>query len=146
VPAARLAVERHRRETDLAIDWAEHVPPLPREDVDRIVALLRAEGLSTAVSSIHVHGWFGTHDKLTTAQRLFAEAFGIDLAAERGHYTYVGDAPNDAPMFAFFPYAVGVANLRRFMDRLPVAPAFITEGEAGTGFAELAALLLASRA
>lgn len=146
VPRARLAVDRYRRETDLAIDWAERIdPPLGREDVDRIVALLRNAGLSTAVSSIHVHGWYGTHDKLATSRALFATAFGIDLAAEREHYTYVGDAPNDAPMFAFFPYAVGVANVRRFLDRIDTPPAYITAGEAGEGFAELARRLIAAR-
>jgi HAD superfamily hydrolase (TIGR01484 family) len=146
VPGAAFPVERYRRETDLAIDWAERVAPLPREDVERIVAMLQAEGLSTAVSSIHVHGWYGAHDKLATSRRLFAAAFGVDLAAERDHYLYVGDAPNDAPMFGFFPHAVGVANLRRFLDRLPVPPAYITRGEAGEGFAELAGLLLEARA
>ena len=145
MPAAALAIDRYRRETDLAIDWAERVTPLPRADVDRIVAMLQDEGLSTAVSSIHVHGWYGEHDKLATTRRLFAAAFGVDLGAERAHYTYVGDAPNDAPMFAFFPHAVGVANLRRFLDRLPVAPAYITQKDAGEGFAELAELLLAAR-
>jgi len=145
VPGAALAIDRHRRETDVAIDWAENVAPLPRAEVDRIVAMLRAEGLSTAVSSIHIHGWYGEHDKLATTRRLFAAAFGVDLGAERAHYTYVGDAPNDAPMFAFFPYAVGVANLRRFIDQLSAAPAYITEREAGEGFAEFAELLLAAR-
>ena len=145
VPSASLAVDRHRRDTDLAIDWAERIGPLPRSDVDRIVAMLHAEGLSTAVSSIHIHGWYGTHDKLVTSRRLFEAAFGVDLGAERERYTYVGDAPNDAPMFAFFPHAVGVANLRRFMDRLPAAPAYITQKDAGEGFAELARLLLEAR-
>jgi len=145
VPGATIAVDRYRRETDIAIDWAEHVAPLPRAAVDRIVDMLRAEGLSTAVSSIHVHGWFGAHDKLATSRRLFEAAFGVDLSAERERYTYVGDAPNDAPMFAFFPHAVGVANLRRFLDRVPTPPAYITQKEAGEGFAELTALLLAAR-
>ena len=145
VPGAALAVDRFRRETDLALDWAERIGPLPRADVDRIVAMLEAEGLSTAVSSIHIHGWYGAHDKLATTRRLFAAAFGVDLGAERERYTYVGDAPNDAPMFAFFPHAVGVANLRRFLDRLPVAPAYITQQDAGAGFAELAEMLLAAR-
>jgi len=146
VPGAALAVDRYRRETDLAIDWAERIAPLPRDDVDRIVAMLRAEGLSTAVSSIHVHGWYGEHDKLATSRRLFAAAFGVDLGAERERYTYVGDAPNDAPMFAFFPHAVGVANLRRFLDRMPAAPAYITQADAGEGFAELARMLIDARA
>jgi hypothetical protein len=137
--------ERYRRETDLAIDWAERVTPLSRADVDRIVAMLQAEGLTTAVSSIHIHGWYGTHDKLATSRRLYEAAFGVDLGAERERYVYVGDAPNAAPMFAFFPHAVGVANLRRFLDRLPTPPAYITQGEAGEGFAELARMLLDAR-
>jgi hypothetical protein len=145
VPGAALAIDEHRRETDLAIDWSERVTPLTRADVDRIVAMLQAEGLSTAVSSIHIHGWYGEHDKLATTRRLFAGAFGVDLGAEREHYVYAGDAPNDAPMFAFFPHAVGVANLRRFLDQVPTPPAYITEGEAGEGFTELANLLLAAR-
>jgi HAD superfamily hydrolase (TIGR01484 family) len=145
VPRAALAVDRHRRETDVAIDWAERIAPLSRAEVDQLVAILRAEGLTTAVSSIHVHGWYGKHDKLATSERLFAAAFGVDLRAERDRYTYVGDAPNDAPMFAFFPHAVGVANVRRFLDRIDAPPAYITEGEAGAGFRELADLLLESR-
>jgi HAD superfamily hydrolase (TIGR01484 family) len=145
VPGAALAVDRYRRETDLAIDWAERIGPLPREDVDRIVQMLHEEGLSTAVSSIHIHGWYGEHDKLATSRRLFAAAFGVDLGAERERYTYVGDAPNDAPMFAFFPHAVGVANLRLFLDRVPTPPAYITEADAGEGFAELARLLIDAR-
>ncbi len=146
VPRAALAIDRHRRETDLSIDWAERIAPLSRDEVDRIVAMLRAEGLATAVSSIHVHGWYGTHDKLATSLRLFEAAFGVDLRAERGSYTYVGDAPNDAPMFAFFPHAVGVANIARFLDRIETPPAYITQGDAGEGFVELANLLLDAQA
>jgi HAD superfamily hydrolase (TIGR01484 family) len=146
VPGAALARDQGARETDIAIDWAEHVAALPADAVDRIVAMLRAEGLNTAVSSIHVHGWYGAHDKLATTRALLADVYGVDLATERESYIYVGDAPNDAPMFAFFPHAVGVANLRRFLSRLPVPPAYITAGEAGDGFAELVDFLLSSQA
>jgi HAD superfamily hydrolase (TIGR01484 family) len=145
VPAAALATDQPQRETDVAIDWAEHVRPLPSRDVDRIVAMLRAAGLNTAVSSIHVHGWFGAHDKLATTRALFEESYGIDLAAERERFVYVGDAPNDAPMFAFFPNAVGVANVRRFLARIATPPAYITTQEAGAGFVELVDALLEGR-
>jgi HAD superfamily hydrolase (TIGR01484 family) len=142
VPGAALAVDRFRRETDVAIDWAENVNPLPQTAVERIVAMLKAEGLSTAVSSIHVHGWYGKHDKLSATRALYQVRFGIDLAREREHYIYVGDAPNDAPMFAFFPNSVGVANIARFLDRIDTPPAYITQRLAGEGFAELVELLL----
>ena len=57
----------------------------------------------------------------------------------------IGDSVNDAGMFEFFPLAVGVANVREALDQLPKAPAYVTAGEGGTGFAELVGLLLAAR-
>jgi hydroxymethylpyrimidine pyrophosphatase-like HAD family hydrolase len=99
--------------------------------------------MSAKVSSIHVNGWFGAYDKLATTRTLFAEAFGIDLDAEERRFVFVGDSPNDAPMFAFFTNAVGVANVRELADRIPSLPAYVTRAEAGAGFAELADFLLA---
>src|SRR5690242_3147707 len=52
VPGAALASDQRYRETDLAIDYCEDVPPLARDAVDRIVALMRAEGMAVRVSSI----------------------------------------------------------------------------------------------
>jgi hydroxymethylpyrimidine pyrophosphatase-like HAD family hydrolase len=98
--------------------------------------------MTAKVSSIHVNGWFGAWDKLATTRRLFAEAFGVDLDAARAHYVFVGDSPNDAPMFAHFPNAVGVANVRAFADRIATLPAYVTRAESGTGFVELADFLL----
>jgi hypothetical protein len=143
VPGCALASDQLYREADLAIDFREDVAPLPRESVDRIVALMEAEGMTAKVSSIHVNGWFGAWDKLSMTRTLFAEAFGIDLDRERERFVFVGDSPNDAPMFAFFPHAVGVANVREFADRISALPAYVTEREAGAGFAELADFLLA---
>lgn len=145
VPGAALASDQSGRETDVAIDWAERVGPLARPDVERIVAMLVAEGLTTAVSSIHIHGWYGAHDKLVTTRALFSAVYGIDLGAERERFVYVGDAPNDAPMFAFFPNAVGVANLRRFLAQIATPPTYVTRHEAGAGFAELVDALLHGR-
>jgi len=143
VPGAALASDQHYRETDLAIDFCEDVPSLPRADVDRIVALMEAEGMTAKVSSIHVNGWFGSYDKLTMTRTLLAEVFAMDLNAERDRLVFVGDSPNDAPMFAFFPNAVGVANVRPFLDRIAIPPAYITQCCAGAGFVELADALLA---
>jgi hypothetical protein len=76
------------------------------------------------------------------ARILAREQFGFDLDARRAEFVFVGDSPNDAPMFEFFPHSVGVANVRRFADRLPVLPRYVTTREAGAGFAELAGFLL----
>jgi len=143
VPVAALATDQQYRETDLAIDFCEDVPALPRAAVDRIVALMEAEGMAAKVSSIHVNGWFGGYDKLAMTRTLMAEVFATDLDAERDCFVFVGDSPNDAPMFAFFPNAVGVANVRPFLDRIATPPAYITQRAAGAGFVELADALLA---
>ena len=145
VPGAALASDQHYRESDLAIDFCEDVPPLPRAEVDRIVAMMEAEGMTAKVSSIHVNGWFGRYDKLAMTRTLLAEAFAIDVDAERERFVFVGDSGNDAPMFAFFPNAVGVANVRAFLDRIATPPAYVTAAEAGAGFAELTDFLLSVR-
>ena len=142
VPGTALASDQPYREADIAIDFCEDVPPLPREAVDRIVAIMEAEGLTAKVSSIHVNGWIGRYDKLGMTRRFLSEVFRIDLDAERERFVFAGDSPNDAPMFAFFPHAVGVANVRAFLDRIATPPAWITRAEAGAGFVDLADFLL----
>jgi HAD superfamily hydrolase (TIGR01484 family) len=139
VPGAALASDQPYRETDLAIDYCEDVPPLPLATAERIAALMRESGLAAKVSSIHVNGWFGHYDKLAAARLLFAERFGQDLERVNREVVYAGDSPNDAPMFGFFDNSVGVANVRRFPG---LRPKYIASGEAGTGFAELAAHLV----
>ena len=49
---------------------------------------------------------------------------------------FVGDSPNDAPMFAFFPDSIGVANLPAIQERCETLPAWITGAERGAGFVE----------
>jgi HAD superfamily hydrolase (TIGR01484 family) len=63
VPGAAVAADQSYRETDLAIDYCEDVSPLGAEAVARIVAIFEAAGATAKVSSIHVNGWFGDHDK-----------------------------------------------------------------------------------
>ncbi len=145
VPGAAIAADQAYREADLAIDWREDVPPLPEEAVQRIVALFEAAGATAKVSSIHVNGWFGDYDKLGMSLRVLRERLGLDPDAAAALALFVGDSPNDAPMFGYFPNSVGVANVRDFEGRLAAAPAWVTEARGGAGFAELAARLLAVR-
>jgi HAD superfamily hydrolase (TIGR01484 family) len=142
VPGTGLASDQAYREADLAIDWCEDVPRLGDAAVDRIVAIMRAAGMTAKVSSIHVNGWFGEYDKLGMTRTLMQERFGVDLDARRADYVFVGDSPNDAPLFAYFPHSVGVANVRQFGARIETWPAYVTRAAAGAGFAELAARLL----
>ena len=145
VPGSAIASDQAYREADLAIDFREDVPPLPMEDVRRIVSLMEAHGLTAKASSIHVNGWFGGYDKLSTSRLMLQEEFGIDLADERHRFVFAGDSPNDQPMFAFFPNAVGVANVRAMEAFMTTMPAWITPSEGSLGFAELAEALVATR-
>jgi len=97
------------------------------------------------VSSIHVNGWFGGYDKLSTARLMTREEFAIDLDASRDQFVFVGDSPNDQPMFAYFPNAVGVANVREMGDLITDFPAWVTPSAGGAGFAEVADALLGAR-
>ncbi|TMG74020.1 MAG: HAD-IIB family hydrolase, partial [Betaproteobacteria bacterium] len=137
VPGCAIAADQPYRETDLAIDYCEDVPPLPLAVAERIADLMRAAGLQAKVSSIHVNGWFGDYDKLVMTRRLFADEFHIELERERSAVVYVGDSPNDAPMFDFFPCSVGVANVQRFAGVIATPPKYITRASAGAGFAEV---------
>jgi HAD superfamily hydrolase (TIGR01484 family) len=142
VPGARIAADQPYRVADLAIDFAEDTGPLPPAEIDRIVALMHAAGAMAKVSSIHVNGWFGDWDKLATTRRLFREIYGIDLDRQRDKLVFIGDSPNDEPMFAYFPLSIGVANISAYLKCLKSLPAYVTEAEAGDGFVEFAAMLL----
>jgi HAD superfamily hydrolase (TIGR01484 family) len=145
VPGCAIASDQFCRLYDLAIDFCEDVPPLPESAVQRIVALMEQAGMTAKVSSIHVNGWFGEYDKLSMAHLLMRERYGLELADERDRCVFVGDSPNDAPMFAYLPNAVGVANVKRFALPSGQSPAYVTPAEAGAGFAQLARLLIEAR-
>jgi HAD superfamily hydrolase (TIGR01484 family) len=145
VPQAALAADQAGRDCDLAIDFAEDVPPLDDADVRRIVAVFERHGAVAKVSSIHVNGWFGSYDKRSMCERLLVERFGTSREALGERAAFIGDSPNDAPMFGSFPCSVGVANLERFFDALDAYPRWMTRQIGGLGFREFADRLLAAR-
>jgi HAD superfamily hydrolase (TIGR01484 family) len=144
VEGATLARDSAGRVTDIAVDHAEFAQ-LASRDVERVVTLMREAGMHATVSSIHVNGWYGDHDKLFAARWMARRLFGRVLDAEPDRWVYVGDSTNDQQMFGFFPLSVGVANLRRFAADLHTWPAYLTDGERGTGFAEVARALIDAR-
>jgi HAD superfamily hydrolase (TIGR01484 family) len=145
VPGSGVATDQFSRWYDLAIDFCEDVAPLPASAVDRIVAIMQAEGMMAKVSSIHVNGWWGEWDKLRMARRMLAERHGVDWAQESERILFVGDSPNDAPMFGALPHSVGVANVADFLDRMEHPPIWVTRASSGAGFVEFAQHLLAMR-
>jgi len=141
VPAAALSQDWAGRETDIAIDHSEfsHLPPAL---IALAVAIMQSEGMTATVSSIHINGWYGAHNKLEGARWIVRELFDRDLEAELDRWAYVGDSTNDQLMFAHFPNSVGVANIRRFESELTDKPRYITQGLRGAGFAEVARAIL----
>ena len=144
VPGATLAQDSPGRETDIAIDHSEFTQ-LPPDAIARVVAILRSEGMTATVSSIHINGWYGAHNKWDGACWIVRELFQRDLAAEIRHWAYVGDSTNDQLMFQHFPNSVGVANIRRFEAELEHLPRYVTPGERGAGFAQTVRHLLNGR-
>src|SRR5690242_19055176 len=145
VPGCAIASDQPYSEADIAIDFREDVQELPREQVARIVEIMEDEGLTAKVSSIHVNGWFGGYEKLSTTRLMMSEDFGIDLEHDREAFVFAGDSPNDQPMFAYFPNAVGVANVLEMADLMSDFPKWITPSAGAAGFAELADALIPTR-
>ena len=111
-----------------------------------ILKALRSVGASATVNNLWILGWLGGYDKLTAARKVLFETYGLDIDRERDAVLYVGDSTNDAPMFGFFQHTVGVSTVVDYLDQIPIAPRFITQGPGGTGFVEVADILTASRA
>jgi HAD superfamily hydrolase (TIGR01484 family) len=144
-PEASWASDQPYREYDLAIDFCEDVPAWPRSRVDELVGLCQAEGAHAKVSSIHVNAWFGDYDKYSGFVHLLSRFPDAGLAP-LDSWLFIGDSPNDEPLFARFPVSVGVANLKAFSDRLQHPPAYLTQAESGAGFVEMADRVIEARA
>lgn len=146
-PHARWASDQAYREYDLAIDICEDVPAWPRAEVDELLGLCHGLGAHAKLSSIHVNAWFGQYDKRKGLEHWLKQgAPGLTgpVPALR-EWLFIGDSPNDEPMFERFEFSVGVANLGKYLDRLAHPPRWITTQESGAGFAEMVAKLIAVR-
>lgn len=143
-PHARFASDQAYRENDLAIDICEDVPTWPREQVDALLKLCHEEGAHAKLSSIHVNTWYGAFDKKSGFKACLGEA-GLGLPLELERWIYIGDSPNDEPMFSAFPLSVGVANLKQYLTRLKSPPTYLTNQESGAGFVEMAEKLIHAR-
>jgi HAD superfamily hydrolase (TIGR01484 family) len=144
VPGTVLSQDSPGRETDIAIDHSEFTH-LPAEKIARVVQLMQSAGMTATVSSIHINGWFGDHNKLEGARWLVQTLLKRRLDDEIDQWAYVGDSSNDQVMFQHFKNSVGVANIRRFEAELSHPPSFISPSERGAGFAEVARAILQAR-
>jgi HAD superfamily hydrolase (TIGR01484 family) len=144
VPGTLLARDSAGRETDMAIDHSEFTRLAP-EKIAQVVAIMQNEGMNATVSSIHINGWFGEHNKPVGARWAVRQLFDRELDAEMDDWVFVGDSTNDQLMFKAFPNSVGVANVRRFQAQLAHLPRYITDAERGAGFAEVARAVISAQ-
>ncbi|RMX06039.1 HAD family phosphatase [Corticibacter populi] len=145
VPEARLAADSAGRECDIAIDHSEF-HTLPTAAIEQVVAIMRAAGMHATVSSIHINGWYGEHDKWQGAHWILRTLRGQELDEQLAQWVYIGDSTNDERMFEHFIHSVGVANIARFAPRMQHLPRYVSTQPRGQGFAELAAQLIEARA
>jgi HAD superfamily hydrolase (TIGR01484 family) len=145
-PQSRVASDQFCRLSDLAIDFAEDVhPALSLETAVAIKKIFEKHGATAKVSSIHVNGWYGSYDKLSTCQKLGWDLFGIDLATHQDQILFVGDSPNDEPMFQFFKNSFAVANILDFKNQIQHAPQFVARAREAEGFIEIVNQISAQR-
>ncbi|MCV2361560.1 HAD-IIB family hydrolase [Paucibacter sp. TC2R-5] len=142
VPGACLATDSAGRLTDIAVDHSEFAQ-LDAAQIAAVCAVMRAHGLVATVSSIHINGWIGEHNKLSAAIWAVPALLGEAFDPER--WLYIGDSANDQLMFERLPLTVGVANIAQWAPRLQHLPLYVTQAERGEGFAELAQALLRAR-
>jgi HAD superfamily hydrolase (TIGR01484 family) len=104
-------------------------------------------GFEAIASSIHIHvrpsGW----NKADGLLAGLAPVLPGPLDDRDTGILFVGDSSNDRPLFARFPRtSVGVHNVVHFLAELGEdRPAYLTEGEAAVGFAEVVERLLAAQ-
>ncbi len=145
VPGAGVASDQPFRIFDLAIDFREDVSPLSEAEIEEICGIFKQHGAEYKVSSIHVNGWFGGYNKLSTTRLFLEERLSIPWEEAVNTFIFVGDSPNDEPMFEAMNLTVGVANIRRFSSKMKHLPRYVTNKSGGLGFAEMAGKILESR-
>lgn len=146
IPGAAISSDQFCRMFDLAIDFCEDVdPPVKHEDILKIKKLFEEAGAQAKISSIHVNGWFGDFDKATACLRFAEKALSWDRNILLKKSTFVGDSPNDEPLFQLFPLSFGVANISQFAPLLKYLPSFVSSKAEGDGFAQIADRLIELR-
>lgn len=146
-PHAVWASDQAYREYDLAIDVYEDVPAWPMSDVETLMKMCADNGAEVKLSSVHVNTWFGDYHKYKGFTHWLNEgAPGTTHdAVPLDAWIYLGDSPNDEPMFERFERSVGVANALPFRDRMAHGPRWVTKGTGGAGFAQVVHRLVDER-
>lgn len=145
VQECRISVDQIFRLTDLAIDIGRD-GEVPSENVlQKLYSIIDEEGVRHKTSSVHINCWCGNYDKLSCLKVFMDDFSSVEEGEKYSNILYVGDAPNDEPIFAGIKNTVAVANIKRYVSKLTNKPTYITSGESADGFNELVEILLDKR-
>lgn len=137
LPWARLAADQSFRQTSVAFDI-----PQESEKREQLSQVMIDAGAEYTFNNLWALAWFGRYDKLTMAQRVLRQVYGLATGQELSQVFYSGDSLNDAPMFGHFKHTLGVSTVRDCLEELPFKPAWISAGAGGSGFVEAADAIL----
>lgn len=144
-PELKEASDQFCRETDLAIDFCEDVKGFGIKDAKKIKKLLESHGLKARVSSIHVNAWVGDYDKLKATKHFISKVLKMDMSKKSNKFIYLGDSPNDIPMFEYFSLACGIGNIKKYGKLMTTLPPYICAKKGGKGFAKVISHILSLR-
>jgi hypothetical protein len=126
-PTLTLSDDQHCRESDVAIVINEEYYRHEKEVLEFI------KKYQYKISNIHLNVWFDQYDKKTTALNLIKLLNPPENYLD--HSIYIGDSPNDVPMFKHFPRSIGVRNILEFKN-LEKYPPIVTSRKEGEGFVD----------
>ncbi len=142
IPGCAVSSDQFCRLFDLAIDFCEDVKPLSATEIKKIVSIFEKHHAQAKVSSIHINGWFGDFNKLTTTLTFLKKEMKLKTAEFKNQVAFIGDSPNDEPMWKYFRNTFAVANFKNFEKQIQHKPRFITTGSGGLGFRELSKIII----
>ena len=68
-----------------------------------------------------------------------------DYDLDKENVIYIGDSPNDSPMFGCFPLSVGVSSVSNYKDIIDNHPKYVCSRDGDHGFVELADFILSTK-
>lgn len=138
-----VATDQFARMTDIAFDICEERVGLSSEIQQKLISFLRKKHMNYKISSIHINAWFGNYTKRTACEKL------IKIIEEKEkktvHSLFIGDSPNDEPLFEIADVSIGVANIKRYLPSMKFIPDYVTRKNFSDGFAEAIELILQRR-
>lgn len=143
-PGLSFSKDHSYRLCDVAVDYQQDNKTSCLNSANHLVDKLKKLGANARFSSIHINAWFGDFNKLSMTQRVLSDIFKLDESEMLEQVAYIGDAPNDEPMFEFFKHTFGVGNVRNHLPSMQFHPNTVLMQEGGLGFVEFSNDLLKS--